>query len=214
MPRGDLSATTARQLLALNDTKVAEALEKHWGLIRPTSVDKTAMIQHYKTVLKPDPSRSVDRVNGRSIYQKTCGACHKLNGEGGDLGPELTGSDRANLDYILENVLDPSGSVPREYRLTTLGMTDGRVLSGIVQEETPKTVVLRTVNERLVLAREDVAETRATTQSMMPEGLFEKMTDNEVRDLVAYLADKGQPPVIRGPVNHETGDRLGHPRSG
>ncbi len=124
-------------------------------------------------------------------------ACHKLFDEGGDVGPELTGSDRANLDYVLENVVDPNASVPLEYRLATIALADGRVLSGLVQKQDDKTMVVRTSNERLVLAREDISEFKASNLSMMPEGLFEKLTDNEVRDLVAYLASKVQVPPAK-----------------
>ena len=121
--------------------------------------------------------------------------------EGANVGPELTGSDRANLDYVLENVLDPSASVPVEYRLSDGGHARwpgplgddpaaGRQDAGRPDDQ-----------RRVVLAREDVAELKASNQSMMPEGLFERLTDDEVRDLVAYLASKVQvPPAAPKPL--------------
>ncbi len=192
VPRRDLSATTARQLLALGDPKVASILAEAWGTIRPSSAAKAPLMARYKAILAPDRLKSADVSKGRSVFRRNCVACHKLFDEGGDVGPELTGSDRANVDYVLENVLDPNATVPAEYRAATVALADGRVLSGLVQKQDDRTLVIRTSNERLTLPREDVAEFKVSNQSMMPEGLFEKLTDDEVRDLVAYLASKGQ----------------------
>ncbi len=194
VPRRDLSATTARQVLALGDPKVARALEESWGTIRPTSADKAALMARYKALLVPDRLKGADPSGGRAVFGRNCVACHRLFGEGGEVGPELTGSDRANLDYVLENVLDPSASVAREYRLATVATADGRVFSGLLREQGEKTLVVQTTNERVALAREDVAEIRQSALSMMPEGLFDKLTDDEVRDLVAYLASRAPIP--------------------
>ena len=70
---------------------------------------------------------------GRS-YAKTCQQCHTLFGVGGKVGPDITGSNRANLDYLLENILDPSAVIPKEYAATVIELTDGRVVTGIVKE--------------------------------------------------------------------------------
>ena len=78
---------------------------------------------------------------------KTCAACHTLFGEGGKIGPDITGSNRANLDYILENVLDPSAIVGKDYRMTILALKDGRVVSGLIQKETDSALTIRTIND-------------------------------------------------------------------
>src|SRR5690606_34052436 len=132
--RRDVNTTTARQILALNDAKVSSRLESVWGTLRPTSADKTALIDKYKNVLSTDEP-AVDPARGRVVYERTCHSCHKLFDSGGDVGPELTGSDRTNPDYILENVLDPSATVAREYTVTNIATTDGRLVSGIVREQ-------------------------------------------------------------------------------
>ena len=192
VPRRDLTVATARQIQGMADPKVKALLEEAWGSIRATSTDKVASMARYKGLLAPDRLKTADTSQGRSVFQKSCMPCHKLFDEGANLGPELTGSDRANLDYVLENVLDPGASVPTEYKVTTIATVDGRVLSGIVQQQDDKTLILRTTNDRVVLAREDIAEVKPSNLSMMPEGLFDRLTDDEVRDLVAYLASKVQ----------------------
>jgi putative heme-binding domain-containing protein len=191
VPRRDLGVTTARQLLALNDANVTKRLEAVWGTIRPTSTDKASLIARYQSVLAAtepaaDPSR------GRAVFQRTCFACHKLFDSGGDVGPELTGSDRANAVYVLENVLDPSATVAREYTVTTVATADGRLVSGIIREQNDRTMTIQTANERIILPREDVEEVKPSNVSMMPEGQLERLTDQEIRDLFAYLASKGQ----------------------
>ena len=129
---------------------------------------------------------------GRSVFNRTCQQCHRLFDSGGDVGPDLTGSDRANPDYILENVLDPSAAVASEYRLTTVATTDGRLVSGIIREQTDRTVTSRRPTSGSSCPARTSRRSRSRTVSMMPEGLLEKLSDDEVRDLIAYLASKGQ----------------------
>jgi len=197
VPRRDLNTTIARQLLALGDEKVRTRLEAVWGSVRSTSHEKAPLIAKYKELLASNQFPTADSGRGRIVFNRTCHQCHRLFDSGGDLGPELTGSDRANPDYILENVLDPSAAVAREYTLTNVAMTDGRLVSGIIREQNDRSLTVQTANERIVLPREDVEEIKPTPISMMPEGQLERLTPQEIRDLFAYLAASGQvPPPI------------------
>src|SRR5262249_25892636 len=153
-----------RQMLALNHKPIQETLAKVWGTIRPASQQKAALMAHYKGLLSFDYLSSADRSHGRQVYVRTCAACHRLFGEGGDVGPDLTGSQRANLDYILENLLDPSAIVAQDYQVTVLETKDGRVLSGIIKQETDKTVTVRTQNESIIVPKDEI-ETRKRSSS-------------------------------------------------
>ena len=93
-----------------------------------------------------------------------------------------------NLDYVLENVLDPSAVVPNEYKITIVETKNGRTLAGIIKSETPAAITVRLQNETVVVPKGDIESRTPTKQSMMPEGIFEQMRMEEVRDLVAYLA--------------------------
>jgi putative membrane-bound dehydrogenase-like protein len=192
VPRRDVSATVARQILAFHDAELNRRLEAAWGTLRATSADKAALMSKYKDLLAPGNGRGPDAARGRIVFNKTCLQCHKLFGEGGDVGPELTGSDRASVDYILENVLDPGASVGRDYQMVIAATADGRLLTGIIREQNDASITLQTANERLILPREDIEELRVTSTSMMPEGLLDKLTPEEIRDLFAYLAAPGQ----------------------
>jgi putative heme-binding domain-containing protein len=192
IPRGDLNATIARQLLALGDERVRARLQDVWGTIRQTSKEKSSLITKYKNLLSSDQLPAADTSRGRLVFKRTCNQCHKLFDSGGDVGPDLTGSDRANADYILENVLDPSAAVAREYTLANVATTEGRLVSGIIREQNDRSITIQTANERIILPREDVEEIKPSGVSMMPEGQLERLSPQEVRDLFAYLAASRQ----------------------
>jgi putative heme-binding domain-containing protein len=195
VPRRDLSAFTVRQMLAFNDKPINDKLAKVWGTIRPAAQEKAPLMAHYKKLLTPDYLNSADRSRGRLVYARICAACHRLFGEGGDIGPELTGSQRANLDYVLENVLDPSAVVAQDYQVSVLETRDGRVLTGIIKQENDKTITVRTQNETIHVPKDEIETRKRSPQSMMPDGLLAQLRDEEVRDLIAYLASPAQAPL-------------------
>jgi putative membrane-bound dehydrogenase-like protein len=192
LARTEIGVFTARQIQALNDKALRAKLEKVWGTIRPASATRQEQTKLWKQLLTADNLQKATLSKGRQIYVQNCASCHKLFGEGGEVGPELTGSQRASLDYILENVLDPSAVVPSEYRMSVFNLIDGRTLTGIIRKETPLALTIRTLNEEIVIPTADIESRKPTGLSIMPDGLFEKLTKDEVRDLIAYLASKEQ----------------------
>ena len=125
---------------------------------------------------------------GAACSGETCASCHLLYGEGAKIGPDLTGSNRANLDYLLLNSVDPSYDVPAAYKMVTILTEDGRSVNGVIAEEDGVRVVLKTVeNPRLVIAKSDIEERVVSKKSMMPEGQLEALKPQEVFDLIKYL---------------------------
>jgi putative heme-binding domain-containing protein len=110
-----------------------------------------------------------------------------MYGEGGKVGPDLTGSGRANLDYLLENIADPSGVVSADYRMSLVTLKDGRVLSGVVARQDARTLTLRVLTEETVIEKSEVVKQDASPMSMMPEGLLLAFQPDQIRDLIAYL---------------------------
>ena len=196
IPSRDLSAFTVRQMLTFNQKSIHEKLAKVWGTIRPASQEKAALMAHYKKLLTRDYLTTADRSRGRLVFARTCAACHRLFGEGGDVGPDLTGSQRANLDYMLENMLDPSAIVAQDYQVTVLETKDGRVLTGIIKQENEKTVTVRTQNDSILVPKDEIGARMRSPLSMMPDGLLATLKNDEVRDLVAYLASPTQVPLV------------------
>jgi len=113
-------------------------------------------------------------------------------GEGGTVGPELTGAQRGELGYWLENILDPSGIVPQNFRMSVVRLKDGRVLTGVLGLKRGRTITLQTPKEKLLLDQGLVAEVKPTALSLMPDGLLDQLKPEQVRDLVSYLMSPGQ----------------------
>ncbi len=111
-------------------------------------------------------------------------------GEGNNIGPDITGAQRQNLDYMLENIVDPSATVAKDYLMEVLLTTDGRVITGLVASETDETITLQTVNEKLVFPIGDIEKRTLSKLSVMPEGLLDPLNDIQIRDLMGYLQRK------------------------
>ncbi|MFO0948173.1 MAG: PVC-type heme-binding CxxCH protein [Planctomycetota bacterium] len=190
----DLSADLVRQLRNLEDDDLQKLITDSWGLVRESPEEKKKQIEEYKALVQ-SKKEGVDIALGRAVFAKTCAQCHKLFDAGGNVGPELTGSNRANLDYLLSNVLDPSAVMAKDYQPTVIATTDGRVITGIVKEQQSNAWVVVTANEVLTLPREEVETSRLSDKSMMPDDLLKPLTEPEVLSLVAYLASPAQTPM-------------------
>lgn len=140
-----------------------------------------------------------DLGNGRRLFSKTCQQCHKLYGEGQTIGPDLTGSNRSNLDYLLLNLIDPSAEVARDYRVSAVETTNGRKFTGIVVERSPARLIVQTATERIVLPAEDVESVSESEISIMPEGQLDLLSKTEIRDLIGYLSATKQAPLSPAP---------------
>lgn len=198
VPRTDLHAYHVRQLLRFDNADLKQRIEEVWGEIRETSQDKKKEIAKYKTLLELQGMANANPSNGRRLFSKTCASCHKLFGEGGNVGPDITGSNRANLDYILENVVDPSAVLGKDYRMWLIATESGQVISGLIQKETDSALTVRTINDTVVVPKSEIEELRLSDVSIMPERQLDQLQPEEVRDLVAYLASPTQV-TLRGP---------------
>ena len=201
VPRTDLTAFHARQIRALNDPALTKLLVEAWGELRDSSADKKKLMEDLRQKLKPEVLAKADLSQGRFQYQKACASCHMLYGEGQKVGPDLTGSGRSNIDYLLENMIDPGAVVGADYRMSILALHDGRVLTGLILSRNDKTLTLRGQNDTTTLAVDDIAEIKPSTSSLMPEGLLQSLTPDQVRDLFAYLmypSQVGMPEPSKG----------------
>ena len=192
IPREDLTAFHVRQIHSLGDAELVRRTTEVWGQLRDSSEEKRKLMAGLKEELTDEAMAKGDLSQGRLLFEKTCMKCHKLYGQGQTVGPDLTGSNRANIDYLLENVIDPSAVVNKDYRMTILVLADGRVLNGLVTQQTEKTVTLQGLTEKTTIDRADIEESKLTELSPMPEGLLQTLTPVQIRDLVAYLRHHSQ----------------------
>ncbi|MBI4604074.1 MAG: c-type cytochrome [Planctomycetes bacterium] len=192
VPRVDLGAVAIRQLRGLRDPAIDEAIAEAWGTVREASEDRRAEIQRWKEKLAADRLANADPRAGRVVFARACQTCHMLFGAGGKVAPDITGSDRANLDYVLENILDPNAVVGKDYLASVFAARDGLLVMGLVTAETETAYTVRTANEEVLLPKKDVASRTESELSLMPEDLLVNLKEEEVRDLVAYLASPAQ----------------------
>lgn len=193
--RSLINSLHARQMLGHGDESLAKTLAKVWGDIRTADADKQHLITRYRASLTPEHLAKADLSRGRQLFAKTCAGCHRLYGEGKSNGPDLTGSGRNNLEYLLENIVDPNAMVPTDYRVSNIELKDDRSLSGVVVARSDRTIELQTQNERLTIDRSEIAGIQQGTLSLMPEGLAETLSADEFRDLIAYLMHPRQVPL-------------------
>jgi putative heme-binding domain-containing protein len=191
--RHDITAFDARQIHNLSDAKLDELLVKVWGKFGTSSEEKQRQMTAWQAKLTPERLKAADLRHGHQLFLKTCAVCHRLYGEGAFIGPDLTGSGRTDLRYLLENVLDPSAVVAADYKMSVVETKDDRVLSGIVASQNERNVTIQTANARVLLQRDEIQSITASALSMMPEGLLDSLTQDEARDLVAYLMTHRQP---------------------
>ena len=191
IPRSDLSAYTARQLRNLGDQQLLERVQDIWGRVRVTAEEQRQKIVAYKKQLPDRVFDLADLARGRTLFEKKCANCHRIFGRGGVIGPDLTGAQRGNVDYLLENLVDPSSAVSRDYQMEVITTEAGRVVTGLVVAETPQAVTIQTVNERLIIPKSEIDQRQKSSESMMPAGLLNDLTKDEVRDLIAFLRRGG-----------------------
>ncbi|MCX6857219.1 MAG: c-type cytochrome [Verrucomicrobia bacterium] len=190
--RTEVTAFHARQIRDFKDEALTKKLTEVWGELRDSAADKKELIEKIKKQLDVATLAKANLSQGRVLFSAVCGACHQMYGQGGKLGPDLTGSGRANIDYLLENIADPSGVVSADYRMSLIKLKDGRSLSGIIASTSEQTLTLRTLVETMTLNREDITKTETSPVSMMPEGLLLAFQPDQIRDLIAYLMHPAQ----------------------
>ena len=197
VPRRDIPAYVARQLRRV----VGNGFLEIWGPIDALSTDKEAAFTKYRGLLTDEVLNAADRQQGRVVFQRTCMTCHKLYGEGGNIGPDITGANRTNLEYILGNVLTPSAEIQDAYKMLLVVTDEGRLFSGILAGENERQLRLRVAgeDEPVIIPKSSIESREVAPVSMMPDGLLANLKDKEVVDLVAYLRSLQQvelPPVV------------------
>ena len=184
IPRADIPAYVPRQLRRV----VGSGFVEIWGPIDELPAAKAKSFERYRKLLTDEAVARADPQRGKKIFANTCLSCHKMYGEGGEVGPDITGSNRADLDYILDNLLDPSAEIPEGYQLNVVTTRDGRNYGGTVGSETDSQLVLRPASgEPVAIEKADIQSREQLKVSMMPEGLLHTLKDDEVVALIRYL---------------------------
>lgn len=188
IPITDLTPYDIRQIRSLGSKELDQRVTEVWGELRDSSKEKLDRIHSLKSSLTKEVLDQANKQNGRKLFENQCSKCHRLYGIGESVGPDLTGSNRANLDFLLENIVDPSAVVNKDFRMTIIAMEDGRVLGGLVLNRNDKTLVLQTQTEKLNIDTSEIEEMKTTEHSPMPDGILDALSPQQINDLLAYLS--------------------------
>jgi putative heme-binding domain-containing protein len=196
VPATDLPAEIIRQLRGFQDASIDKQIAELWGVVRDTPADRKKLINEWKIKLTAPPKTPPDVNLGRTIFAKTCQNCHTFYAVGGKVGPEITGANRGSIDYLLENIIDPSAVIPKEYAATRIVLKDDRSIIGIIKSEVNGILTVATATETLTIAAMDIASRKPSELSMMPDDIVKQVNEHEMRSLFAYLQTNGQVPML------------------
>ena len=185
LKKEQLAMANVLAIHGLKDAACDALIQKHWGRLTRSSEEKERQVAQVRELLATGKG---DAPQGHTLFQKICATCHTLNGEGAKIGPDLTGYERDNLDFILPAIVNPSLAIREEFTAFNVETKDGQSLTGFIAEQTPSAVTLTdATGKRLVLPRGDIESLQASALSLMPEGLLDPLSPQEVRDLFAYF---------------------------
>ncbi|HXX95028.1 MAG TPA: family 16 glycoside hydrolase, partial [Planctomycetota bacterium] len=193
IPRTEVTAATIRQLHEYKDPEMDKWIDAEWGMMRTSPEAKLKEIADWKKFLQSQPKG--DPSKGRALFSKTCQQCHTLFDTGGKVGPEITGANRSDLHYLLENIIDPSAVVAKDYMAVIIRTKNGRIVTGIIKAEDGNAITLATENDLLVIPKPEIDAMKQSEISMMPEGQLNTMSKDDVRHLIAYLMSPVQVPM-------------------
>lgn len=181
-----LNANQVLRLLNSKDEQIVKLVKQKWGTVRSDrNPQREQTIQGVRERLMNDRGEAR---RGQPVFDKLCGQCHKIYGKGNDVGPDITANGRASFEQLLSNVLDPSLVIGASYQARIIATDDGRVLTGLPVEESDERVVLKVQGGKLETIPRDLIDTYKVSElSMMPEGLENQLSGQELLDLFAFL---------------------------
>jgi putative membrane-bound dehydrogenase-like protein len=186
VPADALSVNQVRKMLTSKDAELVKQVKAHWGTVRDErNPERERVVAEMRKFLSQNRG---DPVAGQQVYKNVCAKCHKMYGEGFDVGPDITVNGRASFEQLLSNVFDPSLVIGAGYQATTVVTTRGQALTGLVTEDNAQRVVLKVEGGKLeIIARGDIETLSQSKVSLMPEGLEKQITPRELADLFAFL---------------------------
>jgi putative heme-binding domain-containing protein len=187
VPASALNVNQLRRLQHDKDPEIARRVKALFGTIRDRRNPlRERMVDEMKTFIRSTPG---DPVAGRAVFNRLCAQCHKIHGEGQDVGPDITSNGRNDFEQLLSNVLDPSLVIGPGYQATTVATIDGRVLTGLLTEDGKDRVVLKIQGGKVeTIPRSQVDEMKTSALSLMPEEIEKQFSRQEIVDLFAFLS--------------------------
>lgn len=179
---------TARKMTVYGDEGITALIAKHFGSITGATTEQMQQQIAAQQKMLSAATEEPDRYAGEKLFQKNCGKCHKLFGEGGEIGPDLTSFKRDDVGRMLVNIINPSNEIREGFETYLIVTEDGRTVNGFLADQDNNVIVIRSADgQSITVERDNIDEMLPQKKSLMPEGLLDKLSEKEVRDLFSYL---------------------------
>ncbi len=186
--REDVRPATVLAMQSHKQKTINALVKKHWGQLRQSTEAKQQRMQAVAALIAENKG---DAKAGKLVFAIACAACHRLRGQGGNIGPSLDAYQLNNPGFLIPAVVDPSLGIREEYAGFTVVTKDKQRLTGFIAQTAPKFIVLRDLAQNsITLPRNEIKDLQAMPVSLMPEGLLDALTPQQVRDLFAFLMIK------------------------
>ncbi len=184
--RDGISLDVVRRMTVYRDDRIAKLITRHYGSIDgATTADMQREIERLSKVLKAEMG---DPYLGKKLFTAQCAKCHTLFGQGGQIGPDLTTYKRDELDNMLLHIVNPSAEIREGFETLLVVTDDGRTATGFLVDRDSQVLVLRgSDGQNMTFTQNTIEETQPQRKSLMPEGLLKDYSDQQVRNLFAYL---------------------------
>ena len=186
IPASALNVNQVRQLLARGDASLVEKVHARWGSIREDrDPRREAVIAEMRSFLRKTPG---DAHKARRRSASSAASATRSTAQGQEVGPDITLNGRSSFEQLLSNVFDPSLVIGSSYQARTVLTADGRVLTGLLAEDSPQRVVLKVQGGKLeVIPRDEIEVMKTSPLSLMPEDLEKQLKPQELADLFAFI---------------------------
>jgi putative heme-binding domain-containing protein len=186
VPKTALNATQVARLQTSRDEELVKLVKNQWGTVRTErNPNREKVIAELRDVIRRTPG---DPIRGEQVFKSLCAQCHKIYGQGQEVGPDLTSNGRSSFEQLLSNVFDPNLVIGSAYQLYTVIDADGRSLSGLVVENNDQRIVLKLQGGKTeTIPRDKIEEVIASPLSMMPEDIEKQFKPQQIADLFAFL---------------------------
>jgi len=186
--REDVRPATVLAMQSHKQKPIDALVKKHWGQLRQSTEAKQQRMQAVSALIAENKG---DAKAGKLVFAIACAACHRLRGQGGNIGPNLDAYQLNNPGFLIPAVVDPSLGIREEYAGFNVVTKDNQRLTGFIAQTAPKFIVLRDLAQNsITLPRNEIKDLQAMPVSLMPEGILDALTPQQVRDLFAFLMAK------------------------
>lgn len=175
-----------RKLTIHRDDQLLALVSKHWGKVTgATTEEMRQVIDRLASTVREGKG---DPYGGKKLFTATCAKCHKLHGQGGQIGPDLTTYKRDDVPNMLVNIVNPSAEIREGFETFQVLTDDGRIVTGFLVDKDNQVVVVRGVDgQNITFTQDQIDDMSPLKTSLMPEGVLKDLNDQQVRDLFAYL---------------------------